>query len=199
MRVWGDAMDKKEITAFFDSLAEKWDSNQVRNEKVIEKILDLGGVCKGADVLDVACGTGVLFPDYFSRGVSSVTGVDISSQMLVIAEDKYPEARLICADAESFAFEGEYDAVMIYNAFPHFASPSKLFENLSRVLKDGGRLTVAHGMSEKELEKCHSGIASRVSLPLPSKERLAEIMSPYVNVDILISDENMYMVSGVKR
>ena len=54
-------------------------------------------------------------------------------------------------------------------------------------------------MSEKELEKCHSGIAKNVSLPLPSKERLAEMMNSYVQTDVLISDEKMYMVSGVKK
>ena len=192
-------MDKKEVVAFFDALAGSWDTNQVRNEEVIGLILDLGGVCEGADVLDVACGTGVLFPDYLKKGVSSVTGIDISAEMLRIAKEKFPEVSLICGDAESFAFDGEYDAVMIYNAFPHFASPLKLFENLSRVLKSGGRLTVAHSMSEKELEKCHSGIAKNVSLPLPSKERLAEMMNSYVQTDVLISDEKMYMVSGVKK
>lgn len=31
-------------------------------------------------LLDVACGTGVLFPDYLARG-ASVTGIDISPEM----------------------------------------------------------------------------------------------------------------------
>lgn len=192
-------MDKKEVIAFFDALAESWDNSLVRNERVIERILDLGGVCEGADVLDVACGTGVLFPDYLKRGVSSVTGIDISEEMLRVAKEKFPQVSLICGDAEAFAFTDKYDAVMVYNAFPHFAAPEKLFENLSGALKKGGRLTVAHGMSEKELEKCHSGVAKNVSSPLPSKEKLSEMMKPYVRADILISDESMYMVSGVKE
>ncbi len=191
-------MDKKDIIAFFDSLASSWDSNMVRNEEVIELILNKGGIKNGTRVLDVACGTGVLFPDYLSRG-ALVTGIDISEEMIKIAKDKFPEAEIICGDAECFTFNEKYDAVMIYNAFPHFANPVKLFENLSKALNDNGRLTVAHGMSERELEECHSGGAKNVSLPLPSKEKLADMMSALFDVDVMISDENMYMVSGVKK
>ena len=63
-------------------------------------------------------------------------------------------------------------------------------------LKKGGRLTVAHGMSEEALRKHHSGAAKDISTELPCKEKLRELMSPYLDVDIMISDDSMYMVSG---
>ena len=191
-------MDKKEVIDFFDARAGGWDAVQVRNEEVIDFILEKAEVTKGKHILDIACGTGVLFPDYLLRG-AKVTGVDISSEMVRIATGKFPQVQVLCADAEDYTFEGEYDVVMIYNAFPHFANPTKLFANLSSVLKSGGRFTVAHGISEKELEQCHSGSAKNVSVPLVKKEILAEMMSPWFETDILISDERMYMVSGVKK
>ena len=191
-------MNKKDITEFFDRLASCWDDNMIRNEEAIELILDKGGIKEGTTVLDIACGTGVLFPDYISRG-ALVTGIDISAEMVKAAKEKFPQTDIICGDAEICDFPQSYDAVMIYNAFPHFGNPLGLFENLTKALKENGRLTIAHGMSEKELAECHSGGASKVSLPLPSKEKLAEIMSAYVNVDVMISDENMYMVSGTKK
>ena len=199
MREWGNAMDKKEVIAFFDTLAGAWDDMQVRNEAVISRILDLGGICQGADVLDIACGTGVLFPDYLGRNVKSVTGIDISSEMVNIAREKFPQVEVICDDAQSYDFAKKFDAVMIYNAFPHFGEPDKLFANLYVNLKENGRLTVAHGISEKELAECHSGKAKNVSLPLPSKEKLADMMSELFSVDVMISDEEKYIVSGVKR
>lgn len=191
-------MDKKQITAFFDAMAENWDENQERNENAISFILTKGGITNGVKVLDVACGTGILFPDYISRG-AKVTGIDISSEMLGIAKDKFPDTELICADAETYVFDKKYDAVMIYNAFPHFPNPEKLISNLSKALDVNGRLTVAHGISEEELEKCHSGIAKDISLPLPSKEKLSLMMSELFKVDVMISDEEKYIVSGVKR
>lgn len=191
-------MNKSEIKAFFDALAPCWDENQHRRDEVINIILDKGGVSKGVSVLDVASGTGVLFDDYFNREVSSVTGIDISCEMIKNAKKKFPQVELICGDAENYQFDKKFDVIMIYNAFPHFINPDKLFKNLTDALKCGGRLTVAHGMSEEELEKCHSGAARGVSRSLPYKETMEKIMSPYLDVDILISDEKMYMVSGVK-
>ena len=66
-------MDKKEIAAFFDRCAPGWDADMVRPEPVIAQILSNAGVRPGIRVLDVACGTGVLFPDYRRRQVASVT------------------------------------------------------------------------------------------------------------------------------
>lgn len=192
-------VDKRKIAAFFDECAAKWDSELIRNDETIDIILDKGGIKKGVRVLDVASGTGVLFPDYIKRGVAHITGIDISANMLEIAKEKCPSAVLICGDAEIFSFTEKYDCIMIYNAFPHFADPDLLFKNLSAALAENGRLTVAHGMSMKDIEKCHAGAAKSVSLPLPEKEKLAEIMSPYIDVDLLISDSRMYMVSGVKK
>lgn len=191
-------MDKKDVITFFDKLASVWDETNIRNEEVIEEILFKGGIKKGVKILDVACGTGVLFPDYQKLG-ADITGIDISENMVNIAREKFPDAQVICGDATEFSFDDKFDAVMIYNAFPHFDEAEKLIENLSQVLKSSGRLSVAHGISEKELAECHSGSAKNVSVPLVKKEVLAEMMSPYFNVDVLISDDRMYMVSGVKK
>ena len=191
-------MDKKDIIAFFDELAPCWDKTNVRNEEVISEILRKGGIRKGTKVLDIACGTGVLFPDYESLGAEFV-GIDISENMVKKAREKFPEAEVICGDATTYDFSSDFDAVMIYNAFPHFDEPQRLIENLAKSLKKSGRLSIAHGISEKELEKCHSGSAKNISVPLMKKEVLAEMMKPYFEADVLISDERMYMVSGVKK
>ena len=191
-------MDKKEIIAFFDKLAPCWDETNIRNEEVIAEILQKGGISNGVKVLDVACGTGVLFPDYIRLG-AAVVGIDISENMVKKAREKFPSVEVICADVNEFDFEDKFDAVMIYNAFPHFIDPLRLIEKLSGVLRESGRFTVAHGISEKELEECHSGGAKNVSVPLVKKEVLADMMSPYLNVDVLISDDRMYMVSGTKK
>ena len=190
-------MDKKEIIAFFDRLAPDWDSTNLRNEEVITEILFKGGVREGVRVLDVACGTGVLFPDYQKLG-AEIVGIDISENMVRIAREKFPQAQVICGDATDFSFEEKFDVIMIYNAFPHFDEAEKLIENLAKALRPSGRLSVAHGISEKELAECHSGSAKNVSVPLVKKEVLADMMRPYFRVDVQISDERMYMVSGVK-
>lgn len=191
-------MDKSSVASFFNEQASVWDAETIRNERVISEILDYAGVSEGKSVLDVACGTGVLFNDYLSRGVSSVTGIDISTEMLKLAKEKFPQTKIICGDAEDFEFEDKFDCIVIYNAFPHFIDEKALFKNLSKHLSEVGRITVAHGMSRKDILKCHSGKANSISKELPEAEELAKIMSDFIDADVVVSNDDMYVVSGVK-
>lgn len=194
-------MNKQDVIRFFDRLAPGWDADMIRSDAIIGKIFDGAGVKAGARVLDVACGTGVLFPDYLARQVESVTAVDISEEMVKIAREKFPDAPItvLCADVETMAEAGEFDCIMVYNAFPHFPEPARLIESLARRLKSGGTLTVAHGMSRAAIDAHHSGTASKVSVGLMHEDDLAAIFGNYLDVTVKISDERMYQVTGRKR
>ena len=192
-------MEKKEIAAFFDHCAPWWDADMIRNEVIITTILDNAGIRGDMDVLDVACGTGVLFPDYLKRGVSSLTGIDISSEMVKIATAKFPEATVICGDVEETQFDKTFDAIMVYNAFPHFPDPENLIRVLAGLVKPGGRLSVAHGMSRQQLLQHHAGRASKVSIDLLHEKDLAALFAPYFDVDVIISNDRMYQVAGTRR
>ena len=192
-------MEKQAIIEFFDQCAPTWDAEMIRSEDAIRAILDNAGIRAGLDVLDVACGTGVLFPDYFARGVASVTGIDISPEMAKRAREKFPQATVLCGDAETWRFERQFDAVMVYNAFPHFPDPRRLIEALAGLTKPGGRLSVAHGMSRAKIGEHHAGAASMVSIGLLDEKELAALFAPWFYVDVMISDEAMYQVAGTRR
>jgi len=194
-------MEKKEIIAFFDRLAPSWDADMIRHDGIISQILDGAGVREGVRVLDVACGTGVLFPDYLARGVASVTGVDISPEMVKIAREKFTQQNIevLCADVEELPLERKFDCVVVYNAFPHFPDPEKLIRILSGHLADGGRLTVAHGMSRAAIDHHHEGTASKVSRGLIHEDELAAFMEKYLKVEVKISDDRMYQVTAAKK
>lgn len=189
----------EDVRAFFDSRAEGWDAQTVRREEVIKKILDNICVSENDNVLDVACGTGVLFPDYIKRKVGSITGIDVSPAMAEIARNKYENVQVICGNAQGFDFDKEFDVIVIYDAFPHFADPHALFESLSKYLKTGGRITVAHSMSRQALTDLHKDRANCVSLELPEIDELAEIMAEFFEIVFTVSDECMYQVCAVKR
>ena len=194
-------MEKKEIIAFFDRLAPGWDADMIRHDGIISQILDGAGVREGVRVLDVACGTGVLFPDYLARGVASVTGVDISPEMVKIAREKFTQRNIevLCADVEELPLERKFDCVVVYNAFPHFPDPEKLIRILAGHLADGGRLTVAHGMSRAAIDHHHEGTASKVSRGLIHEDELAALMEKYLKVEVKISDDRMYQVTAAKK
>jgi demethylmenaquinone methyltransferase/2-methoxy-6-polyprenyl-1,4-benzoquinol methylase len=192
-------INKDNVKEFFDFFAPRWDNEPIAEKEIINTILDNAEITEGINVLDIGCGTGVMFPFYMERNVQSITAVDLSPEMVKIAKSKFPQATVICGDAENITFDKNFDVVMIYNAFPHFPDPEKLIENLSKHLKDGGRLSIAHGMSKKELDDIHMKSASYVSNILPECDELAKMFSPYFNVDIKISDNKMYQVTGTKK
>ena len=194
-------IETKEVIAFFDRLAPGWDAEMIRSDEIISAILDNAGVCAGKDVLDVACGTGVLIPDYLRRDVASVTAIDISPRMAEIAREKFPQAKvaILCGDVETTDFGRQFDCIVVYNAFPHFPDPERLIARLSSLLKPGGTLTVAHGMSREKIDAHHHGAASHVSNGLMSAEDLAAIFERHLLVGTVLSDDRMYQVAGKKK
>ena len=190
----------EEVIRFFDRLAPDWDNSIVRNDDVITAILDNAKVTEGKDVLDVACGTGVLIPYYLDRNVSSVTGIDISPRMAEIAQAKFtqPNVVILCGDVEKMDAEKLYDCIVVYNAFPHFPDPERLIGHLVSLLKPGGTLTVAHGMGREKINAHHSGTAQNISNGLISVEELAKIFEKFLKVTTVISDDRMYQAAGAK-
>ena len=191
-------MDKQDVIRFFDEQASRWDGDMIRSDSVISTILDGAGIAPGKAVLDVACGTGVLFPDYLRRGVEALTAIDISPEMVKIARQKCPQAEVLCGDVETAVFDRQFDCIMVYNAFPHFPDPENLIRVLAGLLKPGGTLTVAHGMSRSEIDRHHKGAASKVSVGLMHEDQLAAIFEKYLTVTIKISNDRMYQVTGSK-
>ena len=195
-------MNKQDVIDFFDRMAPSWDADMIKNDGIIGKILDNAEIEAGQDVLDVACGTGVMFPYYLERDVASVTGIDISPEMAKIAAEKFAgesRVQVICGDVEEVSFGKKFDRIVVYNAFPHFPKPKRLIKILTGLLKEDGRLTIAHGQSRESIDNHHKGSASKVSNGLMSADSLKKMFDPYFDVEIVISNSRMYQVSGVKR
>lgn len=192
-------MNKQDVIQFFDEKASGWDEDMIRSDWIINTILDNAEITAGHSVLDVACGTGVLFPDYVNRGIGDITAIDISPEMAKLAQNKSPQVKVLCGDVEQTAFDRKFDRIMVYNAFPHFPDPENLIRVLCGLLNPGGTLTVAHGMSRAAIDAHHKGRASKVSVGLMHEDALAKIFEKYLTVTVKISDDQMYQVTGIRN
>jgi demethylmenaquinone methyltransferase/2-methoxy-6-polyprenyl-1,4-benzoquinol methylase len=195
-------MDKQEVQRFFDRLAPDWDDFKEAESAVIQDILKNAGIQKGQRVLDVACGTGVLFPYYEALGVQEIVGIDLSPEMTRIARQKAAEHEritVLTGDVEEARFDAPFDAVVVYNAFPHFPDGARLIARLAGLLKPGGRFTIAHGSGRDEINSHHQAHAAGVSVGLPDAETLKTLMLPYFEVDSVVDDDRMYQLAGTKR
>jgi SAM-dependent methyltransferase len=96
---------------------------------------------KGAEALDLCCGTGQLASILTQEGFK-VTGLDVSAGQLRYARKNAPQARFIRADARSFKLNQKYDTVFCtFDALNHILKLEELqqvFVNVGGCLKKGG-------------------------------------------------------------
>lgn len=94
------------------------------------------------NVLDVACGTGDMVVELLKHGCT-VTGVDLSEEMMAIARQKAPAATFMLADAEHLPFPDEaFAAVTCAFGVRNFVHLEKGLDEMLRVLKPGGKLVI---------------------------------------------------------
>lgn len=191
---------QEKVQSFFDGLAAAWDSNREVKAEILRDIIDCADIVPGCRVLDVACGTGVLFPFYLERDAAHVTGIDLSPEMIRIAAQKYQDDRLtlVAADVEQAGL-GFYDRIVILNALPHFPDPERLIGFLAAQLVPGGRLTIAHDRPREAINGHHRQTASEVSRGLPPADKTAAMAARHLMVDVILDDEVKYIVSGINE
>ncbi len=108
-------------------------------------LVDAGGVTQGQRVLDVACGTGIVARVVADRlaGRGEVTGLDLNSSMLKVAGRLNPGIDWREGDATNMLFtDGAFDVVLSQAGLMFFPDPVAALEEMSRVLRPGGRLAV---------------------------------------------------------
>ena len=116
-----------------------------------ERVLALADVAPGADVLDVACGTGlVTFPAARAAGAAGlVVGVDLSQEMVNLAAEQartlgLAQVRFERMDAEALTFDAaSFDVALCALGLMYVPEPQKAITEMHRVLRPGGRAVVA--------------------------------------------------------
>lgn len=90
------------------------------------------------DILDVGTGEGVMLEDLPDACVK--WGIDISSELLKIAEEKVPDAYFVTGDIAKMKFPDDiFDIVMMIDVFQYLADPLKELSEIKRVMKAGGK------------------------------------------------------------
>jgi SAM-dependent methyltransferase len=99
------------------------------------------GLPKGARVLDVGCGRGVLLAELAGQGLE-VHGVEVSADAVRGAD---PRAQIrIAAHLRDAAYPSAFfDQVIIWHVLEHLPDPLGTLLEVRRILKPGGRFVVA--------------------------------------------------------
>ncbi|MEE4177401.1 MAG: class I SAM-dependent methyltransferase [Bacteroides sp.] len=97
-------------------------------------------------LLHLGCGSGNM--DHHLKQHFSVTGVDLSGDMLSSARRKNPECDYHTGDMRTFSTTKRFDAVIIPDSIDYLRSPSEMlqvFSNAKKLLNPGGLLLAIVG------------------------------------------------------
>ena len=94
------------------------------------------------DIIEVGCGAGWLCPQLSHFG--SVTGVDLSDEVLARAQKRSPQVHYIAGDFMKMEFEpASYDVVVTLEVLAHVADQRAFVARLASLLRPNGLLMMA--------------------------------------------------------
>lgn len=111
-------MKNKSVKDHFDKISSEYDAWKRKNryyarglESIIKKY-----VRPGSRVMEIGCATGDMLDSASpSRGV----GIDISAEMIKIAQAKYPRYDFICTDLEGLDLSEKFDFILMIDLIDH--------------------------------------------------------------------------------
>jgi 2-polyprenyl-6-hydroxyphenyl methylase/3-demethylubiquinone-9 3-methyltransferase len=135
----------------FDELAQRWWDPQ-GPQKALHALnparlgyIAARTVLRGAAVLDVGCGAGVL-SEALAQAGAQVTAIDLAPNLLKVARLHGLESgtkvdyREISAEALAAEMPAAFDAIACMEMLEHVPEPASVVEACAKLLKPGGRL-----------------------------------------------------------
>ncbi len=178
-----EAKKQQERRDYFDAHAAGWEERgypAVVRERLAE-LVSTFELKPAEKVLDVGCGEGVLVP-YLLEKIGKdgfIVELDNSLEMLKGAKKKSArQIQCVWAGIEAAPLVDEdFDRVICFASFPHFASYKKALKEIHRVLKPEGTLVIAHLMSRDQIACHHAKCSVVLGDELPSESKLRELLS----------------------
>jgi ubiquinone/menaquinone biosynthesis C-methylase UbiE len=201
-------MSKRE---FFDREASSWDEQYRKDHhSQIQELVDRFDLEGGKTILDVGCGTGILFP-YLAEKVKQkglILALDFSWNMISGAKkscihsgEEEPPISFINASVEALPVKDQtIDYITCLDTFAHVTDQKKAVGEMYRGLRKGGKLFIAHSLGKKELAERHRSVGGEVEHDtVPDNHRMRDMMKDAGLKDVRITDQpNLYLASARK-
>jgi ubiquinone/menaquinone biosynthesis C-methylase UbiE len=138
------------VSAQYDGIAREYQRTKespIRRHIEAHTFFSMLGDVSNLDVLDLACGEGFYTRLLRQAGAARVRGVDISADMIALAEEMESQAPLgieyLCADVAELPDIGKFDivsAAYLFHYAPNEAALRAMFRHVAGQLQPGGRL-----------------------------------------------------------
>lgn len=130
----------------YNQLAPVYDIQYADEQKTkIEATLENVSLNRNNFVLDVGCGTGLLFP-YIANRVQLLIGIDISQKLLKKAKTRkkrYPNTHILLTDVEHLPFQNRtFHTIFVITLLQNTPKPHATLQEIKRVSKNHATITV---------------------------------------------------------
>lgn len=148
----------REVSDAFERQADSFAASAVANaDRLLQALLDAAQPAGGERWLDAACGPGIVARALASRA-AHVIGVDATAAMVQVAREAAAKAGL-----DNVTFEvgdalntrhpaGSFDGTVTRFAIHHIPGPGRLFDELARLVRPGGRVVVLDHLADQDAE-----------------------------------------------
>ena len=182
------------IKEFFDNIAVNYTHD---DSKLIDELLDSLFLTNCSRILDLGCGKGIISEKLEQRNHGEVVALDISSEMLKYAKEKIkdPHVKFVNADFYEYHDDEKFDAIVCFDAFPHFMDVPNFVKKADELLKEDGLLAIIHDIGRITLNEHHKRSAGRVSRVLKEpKEEVKPFLELFKPIELDESDHHYKMV-----
>lgn len=129
----------------------------------VQVLIELSDVCKNDNVLDVACGPGIVTCE-FALYADHVSGIDITPEMILQAEKRQLEKGIKnmtwdIGNSVSLPYpDNSFSIVLTRYSFHHLLEPQRTLSEMIRVCKTGGMVIVADVAVESSKSKYYDNL-----------------------------------------
>lgn len=184
-----------EVKNYFDKVALNYEH---RYTQLIDELLDPLVINKNSYILDLGCGKGIISEKLASLNENNeVIALDISSKMIEYAKANinHPRIKFINQDFYSFSSERQFDAIICFDAFPHFLDIDNFVNKANELLKKDGLLAIMHDCGRISLNSHHAAHAAHISRYLDTpKEEIKPFLKYFTPIEAYENNDEYKMI-----
>jgi ubiquinone/menaquinone biosynthesis C-methylase UbiE len=137
---------KRKVMRRYDLTAQFYDVRYAEEQEAKYKVaLENLKIVRNSFILDVGCGTGLLFSHVIALA-ETVVGVDVSRKLLLQARERakiFRNVHLVQADADHLPFKNDYFTVVFaFTVLQNMPKPAETLNEIKRTAKHDGSIVV---------------------------------------------------------
>jgi len=126
-----------------DDIASNRDKWIKKNKYYYEKLIEFlkFNIPEGSKVIEIGCGTGYILN---SLNPSKGVGIDISSGMVKVSKENFPQFDFYLMDAENITIEDKFDFVIVSDTIGYFEDVQRSFDQIRKLCSDDTRVIITY-------------------------------------------------------